>query len=154
VHDFTPIHAIVGGALIATSLAIMLIATGRIAGLSGIFAGFVGGLGRRFGGGFVAAERGDWAWRAWFVAGMMLVGGGFALAEPATFDAGARVPLWTVAASGVLVGLGTRASNGCTSGHGLCGMSRLSRRSLVATVTFFVFGVATATISGALVRSP
>ena len=124
-HDFTPIHAIVGGALIATSLAIMLIATGRIAGLSGIFAGFVGGF-----------------------------TGGFALAELTTFDAGARVPLWTVAASGVLVGLGTRASNGCTSGHGLCGMSRLSKRSLAATITFFVFGVATATISGALVRSP
>lgn len=140
-HDFTPIHALVGGALIATSLAIMLIMTGRIAGLSGIFSGFIAG------------KRGDWAWRAWFVAGMMIVGAAFELARPSTFDHGARVPLWLVAVSGVLVGLGTRASNGCTSGHGLCGMSRLSKRSIVATVVFFACGVATATISGAILRS-
>jgi uncharacterized protein len=142
VHDFTPVHALVGGALIATSLATMLIATGRIAGLSGVFAGFVAGTG------------GDREWRGWFIAGMMLVGAAFAVAEPTTFDAGARVPLWAVAASGILVGLGTRAGNGCTSGHGLCGLSRLSKRSLIATVTFFGFGVATATLSGALLRSP
>jgi uncharacterized membrane protein YedE/YeeE len=141
VHDFTPIHAIVGGALIALSLAIMLVTTGRIAGLSGIFAGFVAGT------------RGDGSWRAWFIAGMMLVGVAFAVVEPATFDAGARIPLWGVAIAGVLVGVGTRMSNGCTSGHGLCGMSRLSKRSIVATMTFFAIGVATATITGALLRS-
>lgn len=140
-HDFTPVHALVGGALIAISLAIMLLATGRIAGLSGIFAGFIAGTG------------GDRAWRGWFLAGMLIVGLAFQLAEPATFDAGARVPLWLVAGSGVLVGLGTRASNGCTSGHGLCGMSRLSKRSIIATLVFFAVGVATATITGALLRA-
>jgi uncharacterized protein len=140
-HDFTPVQALVGGALIATSLAIMLIATGRIAGLSGIFAGFLAG------------SRGDWAWRAWFIAGMLIVGVAFELARPETFDSGARIPLWLVAVSGMIVGIGTRLSNGCTSGHGLCGMSRLSKRSIVATLVFFATGVATATISGMLLRS-
>src|SRR5262249_36514246 len=99
----------------------MLIATGRIAGLSGIFAGFLAG------------NRGDWAWRAWFITGMMIVGVAFQLARPQTFESAARAPLWLVAISGLMVGLGTRAGNGCTSGHGLCGMSRLSKRSIVAT---------------------
>lgn len=141
VHDFTPVHALVGGALIATSLAIMLITTGRIAGLSGIFAGFV------------MPKAGDWGWRAWFIAGALIVGAAFQIARPETFDAGARVPLWLVAMSGVLVGLGVRAGNGCTSGHGLCGMSRMSKRSIVATMTFFAVGVVTATISGTLLRA-
>jgi uncharacterized membrane protein YedE/YeeE len=141
VHDFTPIQALVGGALISTALALMLILTGRIAGLSGIFAGFIAG------------KAGDWTWRASFIAGMLVVGAAFAIARPETFDHGARVPLWLVAVSGALVGLGTRASNGCTSGHGLCGMSRLSLRSVVATMTFFAVGVATATITGMVLRS-
>jgi uncharacterized protein len=140
VHGFTPVSALVGGALIATSLAVMLIATGRIAGLSGIFAGVL------------RTAPGDWAWRAWFVVGMFAVGGVFRIAEPATFDYSARVPLWLIAISGVLVGVGTRASNGCTSGHGLCGMSRLSKRSIVATMTFFAVGVGVATAIGALLR--
>ena len=140
-NDFTPVQALLGGALIATSLAIMLIMTGRIAGLSGIFAGFIAG------------RRGDWAWRAWFITGMVIVGVAFAIARPSTFDHAARVPLWLVAISGALVGIGTRASNGCTSGHGLCGMSRLSKRSVVATIVFFACGVATATISGMVLRS-
>jgi len=141
VHDFHPVQAAIGGMLIASSLAIMLIATGRIAGLSGIFAGFVTG------------RRGDWAWRARFIAGMLLVGGAFQLVRPAAFDHGARIPLWLVAIAGVLVGIGTRAGNGCTSGHGLCGLSRFSKRSIVATITFFIVGVATATISGTILRS-
>ena len=141
VHDFTPVQALIGGALIATSLAIMLITTGRIAGLSGIFAGFV------------APNRGDWAWRAWFIVGALAVGVAFQIARPETFDAGARVPLWLVGLSGAMVGLGVRTSNGCTSGHGLCGMSRLSKRSILATMTFFAIGVVTATLTGTLLRA-
>ncbi len=137
-HDFTPLHAIAGGALIALSLATMLLLTGRIAGLSGVLAGVLRG------------GNGDWEWRAWFLAGMLAVGAAFALASPATFDATARVPLPLVAVSGALVGIGTRASNGCTSGHGLCGTTRLSKRSFVATLAFFAVGVATATITGAV----
>lgn len=139
-HDFTPISALLGGALIATSLAVMLIATGRIAGLSGIFAGVLRGA------------PGDWAWRAWFLVGMFAVGAVFRIVEPSTFDYAARVPMWLVVISGVLVGLGTRASNGCTSGHGLCGMSRFSKRSIIATMTFFAVGVGVATLIGALLR--
>jgi uncharacterized membrane protein YedE/YeeE len=139
--SFTPISALVGGALIAVSLAVMLIATGRIIGLSGLFAGLL------------RMPSGDSAWRAYFIAGMFAVGGVFRVLEPATFDYAARVPLWLVAVSGVLVGVGTRASNGCTSGHGLCGMSRLSKRSIIATITFFAIGVATATLIGTVQRS-
>jgi len=134
----SPLHAVAGGALIALSLAVMLVATGRIAGLSGVLAGFVHGV------------PGDRAWRGWFLAGMLAVGAAYELAAPGTFDAGARVPLPAIALAGALVGIGTRASNGCTSGHALCGISRLSPRSLVATGVFFAVGVATATLVGAL----
>lgn len=134
-------RAVVGGALIASSLAIVLISTGRIAGLSGVFAGLLRPLPE------------EWAWRAWFLAGMLATGAAFALAAPATFDARAPHALPVVAVAGVLVGAGTRLANGCTSGHGLCGTSRLARRSIVATATFFAIGVATATIAGALTRS-
>lgn len=137
-HDFTPVQGIVGGALIAVSLAIMLVTTGRIAGLSGVVAGLL--------------TPGDRAWRAWFVAGMLAVGAVFELVRPQTFDAAARVPLPIVAIAGVLVGLGTRLGNGCTSGHGLCGMSRFSKRSIVATIVFMGVGVVTATITGMVLR--
>ena len=136
-HDFTPIHALVGGMLIALGLAGMLIGTGRIAGLSGIIAGVL--------------HEGDRAWRLWFLGGMLAVGAIFERVTPATYDAAARVPMWVVAIAGVLVGAGTRLSNGCTSGHGLCGTSRLSKRSIIATLTFFAIGVATATVVGRLV---
>jgi uncharacterized membrane protein YedE/YeeE len=135
VHDFTPISAAIGGLLIASSLALMLIGTGRIAGLSGVFAGVL---------------RAKLDWRLWFVAGMFAAGLLFRIARPETYDYGARVPLWAVALSGLFVGIGTRTSNGCTSGHGLCGMSRLSKRSIVATMIFFGVGVITATTIGRL----
>jgi hypothetical protein len=138
VHDFQPVHGLVGGALIALSLAVMLVGTGRLAGLSGI----VGGL-------LVDKDR---TWRAWYVAGILGVGALFALERPSTFDSGSRVSLPVIAIAGLLVGLGTRIGNGCTSGHGLCGMSRLSKRSIIATMTFFAIGVATATITGAVLR--
>lgn len=134
-HDFTPISAAIGGLLIASSLALMLIGTGRIAGLSGVFAGVL---------------RAKLDWRLWFVVGMFAAGLVFRVARPETYDYGARVPLWAVALSGLLVGIGTRTSNGCTSGHGLCGMSRLSKRSIIATIVFFGVGVITATTIGKL----
>lgn len=115
----------------------MLVGTGRIAGLSGVFAGIL---------------RARLDWRLWFVVGVFAAGIVFRVARPETFDDGARVPLWAVVVSGVLVGIGTRTSNGCTSGHGLCGMSRLSKRSIVATMVFFAVGVITATTIGAVLR--
>jgi uncharacterized membrane protein YedE/YeeE len=139
-HDFTPVSALAGGALIAASLALMLITTGRVAGLSGVLAGFL------------RVERGDWGWRAWFLVGMLGAGAIFAAVRPETFDRATAAPLWLVAVSGVVVGIGTRLGNGCTSGHGLCGMSRLSRRSIVATLVFFAAGVITATVAGSVSR--
>jgi uncharacterized protein len=138
--SFTPVHAIVGGALIALSLSLSLVATGRIAGLSGVFAGFVHPV------------HDDWAWRAWFVLGMLWVGAIFWVVEPTTFDPSSRVSLPTVALAGALVGAGTRLANGCTSGHGLCGISRGSKRSIVATAVFFGVGVVTATLTGSALR--
>ena len=135
-HDFTPVHALVGGALIALALAVVLLTTGRIAGLSGIIAG-------------VLRVDADWSWRVWFVAGMVGVGAVFQLAQPATFDHGSRVPLPLVGIAGAIVGFGTRLCNGCTSGHGLCGASRLSKRSIIATGVFFSVAVVTATAVGA-----
>ncbi len=139
VHDFTPGHAIAGGILIALGLAVMLIGSGRIAGLSGIVAGV-----------FTLQRTGDRAWRASFLIGALIAGAIFALTQPGTFDAVAPHPLWLVAISGVLVGAGTRLSNGCTSGHGLCGIGRFSKRSIIATATFFGIAVVTATLAGAV----
>jgi uncharacterized membrane protein YedE/YeeE len=134
-HDFTPGHAIAGGILIALGLAIVLIGTGRIAGLSGVTAGIV------------RPSSDDRGWRISFLVGALAVGAVFELAAPATFDAATPHPLWLVAISGVLVGLGTRLANGCTSGHGLCGLGRFSKRSLIATCAFFGIAVVTATLA-------
>jgi len=126
---FTPLTAAIGGALIGCAVAMLLLLNGRVAGVSGI----VGGL--------LRPTRGDIAWRAAFVAGLLLA--------PAVF-----MPLWgpaividagygTLALAGLLVGFGSRLGSGCTSGHGICGISRLSPRSLVATVVFMAAGVVT-----------
>jgi uncharacterized protein len=139
VHDFTPGHGVAGGVLIALGLAVILIGSGRIAGLSGITAGLVNPF-----------TGGDRAWRASFLAGALAVGAIFEVASPSTYDTTAPHRMWVVAISGLLVGLGTRMANGCTSGHGLCGIARLSKRSILATMTFFAVGVATATIVGRL----
>jgi uncharacterized membrane protein YedE/YeeE len=132
--DFTPGHAVVGGILIALGIAVVLIGTGRIAGLSGIVAGIL------------RPSSSDRGWRISFLVAALAVGAVFELAAPSTFDAAPSHPLWLVAVSGALVGIGTRLGNGCTSGHGLCGLGRFSKRSLVATCTFFGIAVVTATL--------
>ena len=138
-HDFTPGHGLVGGVLIALGLAVILIGSGRIAGLSGIAAGLISPV--------TGADR---AWRASFLVGALAVGAIFEVVSPSTYDAVAPHRMWVVAFSGLLVGVGTRLSNGCTSGHGLCGIARLSKRSILATMTFFAVGVVTATLVGRL----
>lgn len=133
---FTPWAGLVGGALIGAASAALLLANGRIAGISGIL------------GGALTAERGDLAWRAAFLGGLPLgawlatlaIGDlhGFAItAQPASLLAG-----------GLLVGFGTQLGSGCTSGHGVCGLARGSRRSLAATAIF----MATAALTVFLVR--
>ncbi|HTJ41518.1 MAG TPA: YeeE/YedE thiosulfate transporter family protein [Kofleriaceae bacterium] len=123
---------LIGGFLIGLSASIALAFDGRIAGISGVLGRLVfGGDGRGF--------------RLAFVAGLVAVG--VIAAEIAPSALGARIaPLPVIAVAGVLVGWGTRAANGCTSGHGVCGVARLSPRSIVAVITFMLTGAATVAI--------
>jgi hypothetical protein len=123
VENFTPVSAAIGGGLIGLSAALLWVANGRIAGISGI----LGGLGR--------ASADDIAWRLAFLAGLAVA--------PLLYAASVAAPRIVVQAgpvtlivAGLLVGFGTRLGGGCTSGHGVCGMARLSKRSIVATCLF------------------
>jgi uncharacterized protein len=130
-ENFTPISALVGGALIGTAAALLLWFNGRVAGISGIFNGVL------------TPERGETAWRALFLLGII---GGSALYvafSPTEYTPRAGFSLPLLALAGFLVGFGTRMGGGCTSGHGVCGIGRLSPRSLVATVIFFGVGMIT-----------
>lgn len=126
----TWISAAIGGGIIGLASALLLAFNGRIAGISGIT------------GGLISPTRGEVSWRLMFLVG--LLGGGFlmALLMPEAFTASPRSTFWVVAA-GLLVGFGTRLGSGCTSGHGVCGLSRFSPRSLVATLTFIGAGMVT-----------
>lgn len=128
---FTPARALAGGLMIGGSAALVLLALGRIAGITGIV------------GGALRARAGDLSWRLWFLAG--LIGAGVVLGAlwPSAFAGQLARPGWWSAVAGLLVGFGTRLGNGCTSGHGVCGIARLSRRSLVATAVFMLAGAIT-----------
>ncbi|MDQ0140375.1 YeeE/YedE family protein [Cupriavidus necator] len=127
---FTPGLSLVGGLVIGLAAAVLLLFNGRIAGISGIL------------GGLLNLPRNDMGWRAAFLAGLIgapVIAG--LLGKPAIADIQAS---WgEILAAGFLVGLGTRYASGCTSGHGVCGISRGSIRSLVATLTFMVAGFLT-----------
>jgi uncharacterized membrane protein YedE/YeeE len=127
---FTPWHALAGGLLIGLAAALFILFNGKIAGISGIL------------GGLLRPVKGDVLWRIAFLLGLMISPLVFALFRPlpeVTIDA-SNV---TLVIAGLLVGLGTRYGAGCTSGHGVCGLSRLSLRSLVATLAFMVAGFLT-----------
>lgn len=127
---FAALPALAGGILIGLAATLFLFLNGRIAGISGIL------------GGLLAPARGDIGWRLAFLGGLVaapLVYGLFHALPVAEVDAGTPALL----AAGLLVGLGTRYGSGCTSGHGVCGISRGSIRSLVATLTFMVAGFLT-----------
>jgi uncharacterized membrane protein YedE/YeeE len=128
---FTPISSLLGGVLIGLSASLLLLLHGRIAGISGI-------VGESF-----KARHDERAWRVLFLAG--LVGGGalVALVKPSAFPSSVSTAPPGLIIAGLLVGFGTRLGSGCTSGHGLCGVGRLSQRSLVATAIFFATGAAT-----------
>jgi uncharacterized membrane protein YedE/YeeE len=130
-HNFTPLAALIGGILIGLSASAMLLLEGKIAGVSGIFAGVLNPV------------KGETAWKASFVAGLIVGGLLLRMLLPSAFDFGIIRPYGTLAIAGLLVGFGTRLGNGCTSGHGVCGISRLSPRSMVATMTFIASGVLT-----------
>jgi uncharacterized protein len=131
------IRALAGGALIGLSASILLLGNGRIAGISGIVAGIL------------SPRAGEVSWRAVFVAGL-LVGGLVARAALGGVFSTAGTSLGVALVAGLLVGVGTRLANGCTSGHGVCGLSRFSVRSLVATVTFISAGALTVLASRSL----
>ena len=127
---FTPWASLAGGVLIGIAAAMFLLLNGRVAGISGI----VGGL--------LRPAAGDRAWRFAFIIGLVAAPAVYALAgryPVPTIDAGYPLLL----AAGFLVGIGTRYGSGCTSGHGVCGLARLSPRSLVATLAFMGAGFAT-----------
>ena len=127
---FTPWSSLAGGLLIGLATALLLLLSGRIAGISGI----VGGL--------LRPGKGDVAWRVAFVAGLLAAPLVFAMVAPlpqVRIDAG----MATLVIAGLLVGVGTRYGSGCTSGHGVSGLSRGSRRSLVATASFMAAGFLT-----------
>lgn len=128
-NHFTPWASLIGGLLLGLSASLFILVNGRILGISGI----VGGL--------LTPRTGDTSWRLAFVLGLVIAPSVYTLfAGPvlATVDAG-----WaTLIVAGLLVGVGTRYGAGCTSGHGVCGLSRLSPRSLVATLSFMGAGFA------------
>jgi uncharacterized membrane protein YedE/YeeE len=127
--NFTPVSALLGGALIGLASVWLLAANGRIAGVSGILHGLF------------AQPPGERPWRAAFIAGLIAAGFAWHALVPGTFSSPDSNLAWT-ALAGALVGLGTRIGGGCTSGHGVCGLGRFSLRSLVAVMVFMASGIA------------
>ncbi|MFT5426000.1 MAG: putative membrane protein YedE/YeeE [Gammaproteobacteria bacterium] len=128
-ENFTPVPAFAGGLLIGLSAIIMLLFNGRITGVSGILDGIV-----------VNSKSGDRLWRICFLAGLVLGGFIFNMIWPDAFVPRDRFSLPLLVAGGFIVGIGTRMGSGCTSGHGICGIARFSRRSILATVVFMLSG--------------
>ena len=133
--NFTPLAAAVGGALIGLSSVLLMLLTGRVAGISGIF------------GGLLNPRSGEIGWRIAFFVGLILapllaglIGHGM---QPPQMPASWAV----IVAAGLLVGFGTRLAGGCTSGHGICGISRMSARSIAATVIFMAVAIATVALT-------
>ena len=125
---FTPVTALLGGALIGLAATVLYVGNGRIAGISGIL-------------NHAIERREERGWRIAFLAGLIAAAAAWFAFSGDVARSGFPLP-WLIAA-GLLVGFGTRLGNGCTSGHGICGLARLSKRSLAAVLTFMGSGVAT-----------
>ncbi|HFN0890723.1 TPA: YeeE/YedE family protein [Vibrio parahaemolyticus] len=119
-----PWESLFGGILLGISATILLLVKGKIAGISGIMNGIM------------SPKKGDYSWRLLFAVGMIAGGLISVLMLGVAVPSTANLSLGMVIAAGLLVGIGTRLGNGCTSGHGICGMGRLSKRSIVATCVF------------------
>lgn len=128
------INALLGGAIIGISVSLMLYWNGRVTGISGIINGVLSPL------------KGDTLWRVMFIAGLVLGGLTLRALNPQVFTGQLATADWTVIVAGLLVGVGTIMGSGCTSGHGVCGISRMSPRSLAATITFIAAGVGAVTL--------
>lgn len=134
--DFTPFTSFAGGLLIGVAAVFLMAAHGRIAGINGIVNGLLTfNIGR------------DWAWRAAFLAGMIASPLVLLAASGQLPDIQVSSPPVLLVAGGFLIGLGTSLGSGCTSGHGVCGLARLSARSLVATLTFMATAAVTVFLS-------
>ena len=129
-EHFTPFTSMAGGALIALSASFLLLSIGKIAGISGIAAG-------------VFRSGADARWRRAFLLALVLTGFGAKFFVPDSVANQTDSGVWQVAMAGLLVGFGTRLGSGCTSGHGVCGIPRLSKRSFIAVLTFMGSGGAT-----------
>ena len=130
-NDFTPIPALIGGALIGLAASLLLLTHGKVAGISGLY------------GGLLRPGTSDRAFRFWFLAGLVGAGAIVKVLFPAAFATTWSASLPVALVAGLIVGFGTQLGNGCTSGHGVCGISRLSMRSLVATGAFMTAGFVT-----------
>jgi uncharacterized protein len=130
--NFTPWTSLAGGILLGVASSLFILLNGRILGISGIL------------GGLLLPKHGDASWRIAFLLGMAAAPALYALLVPAGFIQAPRIEAGNglIIAAGLLVGLGTRYGSGCTSGHGVCGLSRLSPRSLIATLSFMGAGFA------------
>ncbi len=127
----TWISALAGGVLIGLAATLLLWLTGRIAGISGIVVGVL------------QPRQGEVAWRAAFLVGLIAAGAAWLWLVPGAYTPRQGFPPVLLVVAGLLVGFGTRLGNGCTSGHGVCGLGRLSLRSLAAVMTFMVTAIAT-----------
>lgn len=123
--------ALIGGALIGLAVALLLLTNGRLLGVSGILFGLL------------MPSHGEVRWRIAFCSGLLAGGGLLALFYSEAFGFATDRSLGAIALAGLLVGFGTRLGNGCTSGHGVCGVSRFSGRSIIATLTFISTGMVT-----------
>ncbi len=125
---------LLGGALIGVAVSMMLFLNGRVTGVSGIVSGAL------------TRPKGDLAWRLFFIGGLILGGIALRFFYPDSLRSDLGRSTLVIVAAGLIVGFGTVMGSGCTSGHGICGVSRMSPRSIVATFVFMGFGILTATL--------
>lgn len=131
-ENFTPISSLLGGTLIGISVLILLLFNGRMTGISGIMNGVV-----------FKSIKSEGMWRLTFLIGLIIGSLAYRLFFLEAFTLSNPNPLWVTSIGGFLVGLGTRLGSGCTSGHGICGIANLSKRSIFATLIFMASGIIT-----------
>ncbi|QQR89877.1 MAG: YeeE/YedE family protein [Myxococcales bacterium] len=140
-EHFTPLTSLLGGMLIGLSSACVYLFHGRIAGVSSLL------------GGALRGAKADRAWRTSFLLGLLAAGLLAVQFFPDAFAVTIKRPPMVLALAGLLVGLGTQVGKGCTSGHGVCGIGRLSKRSLIATLSFMISGMLTVFVYTRLLES-
>lgn len=131
IYNFTPISALIGGVMIGLSAVLLFWFNGRIAGISGIIHGLY------------PPKQKDFLWRILFLMGLIIASSSYYFIPQIHFSPRPHYPICLLLLAGFLVGIGTKLCGGCTSGHGVCGLARMSPRSLVATLVFFLFGIIT-----------